>query len=179
LRCFILSKFLVVCEWDPSELGQLGDVIIDHHSDLEVCLRTKSNLSHLDFQADKHCGLILMGGGDYSKSDSTKVKDEKIKIEIGWIEAALSNQVPVLGICYGAQLLSIQRSGLDYWNLKQLKNQDRGLKRLNLTDFGKTDYLLGHIGDRQALMCHWHDYGIRVSDRDVLLATSQNDDGHH
>lgn len=87
---------------------------------------------------DKYNGLIILGGhmGVY-EADLYK----HIKVEMQLIEEALKKDIPILGICLGAQLLAhVLGSKVTKSPIKEV-----GWCDVELTTQGKTDPLLSHF----------------------------------
>jgi putative glutamine amidotransferase len=99
-------------------LGRYIDWIRGDGSDIEIRV-----LSYTQGSADGLAGcdaLVLSGGNDvhpalYGRIDAwEKMKDvdeHRDKFEIGLVEAALSERLPILGICRGAQIFNVARGG--------------------------------------------------------------------
>jgi N5-(cytidine 5'-diphosphoramidyl)-L-glutamine hydrolase len=84
-------------------------------------------------------GIILSPGGDPRK------KDERYKSELLLISYAKKNNVPLLGICRGAQALNIYFGG----KIKKMKNHVR-----------KSHELKGVLSKKKINSNCFHDYGI-------------------
>lgn len=74
-------------------------------------------------------GLIVGGGNDispehYGADIHAKVKadPERDKLEIKWIKWALEQEIPVLGICRGAQLLNVVLQGKLHQDIRTMRN---------------------------------------------------------
>jgi putative glutamine amidotransferase len=72
--------------------------------------------------------LIIGGGNDigpehYGGDLEAKVKadPERDKLEIEWIHKALDNNIPLLGICRGAQLINVVLSGTLHQDIRPLR----------------------------------------------------------
>ena len=72
--------------------------------------------------------LIIGGGNDispehYNGDIEAKVKldPERDRLEIDWIHKALQNDIPLLGICRGAQLINVVLGGTLYQDIRQLR----------------------------------------------------------
>jgi len=72
--------------------------------------------------------LIISGGDDispehYNGDLGAKVKSdpERDQLEIEWINRALDNRIPVLGICRGAQLINVVLGGTLYSDIRPLR----------------------------------------------------------
>lgn len=87
---------------------------------------------------DKYNGLIVLGGymGVY-EADQYK----HIKTELKLIETALQKNIPVLGICLGAQLLA-HVLGSD---VRKHTEKEMGWHEIELTDAGQNSLLLSHF----------------------------------
>lgn len=87
---------------------------------------------------DKYDGLIVLGGnmGVYEAA-----KYSHIEVELGLIEAALKKNIPVLGICLGAQMIA-QVLGA---NVRKNAEKEIGWCDLELTEAGSKDPLFGHF----------------------------------
>ncbi|ANQ23868.1 hypothetical protein BA893_19785 [Vibrio natriegens] len=75
-------------------------------------------------------GLIIGGGDDIDPehyggeaSERDEFDPERDKLEIEWIKWALENQVPILGICRGAQLLNVVHGGNLYADISTLRKR--------------------------------------------------------
>ena len=72
-------------------------------------------------------GLILSGGGDihpsyYGEETMTKLTltpDDRIDFEFSLLEEVMKRKKPVLGICYGMQLLNVALGGSLYQDIKK------------------------------------------------------------
>lgn len=72
---------------------------------------------------------LIIGGGDdidpehYGGDINEKVKldPERDKLEIRWIEWALEQRVPLLGICRGAQLINVVKGGTLYTDIRHMR----------------------------------------------------------
>jgi putative glutamine amidotransferase len=82
-------------------------------------------------QAPKDPGLrgLVIGGGDdispehYGHDITEKIKPdpERDRMEIHWIEKALAENIPMLGICRGAQLINVVLGGNLYQDIRPLR----------------------------------------------------------
>jgi GMP synthase (glutamine-hydrolysing) len=63
-------------------------------------------LAHAEFVPQRHAGLIILGD---SKHWATSRKYQR---ERAWLALALARQRPVLGICFGAQLMAAHLAGI-------------------------------------------------------------------
>lgn len=73
-------------------------------------------------------GLIIGGGNDigpehYNGDIDAKVKadPERDRLEIAWIHKALENNIPLLGICRGAQLINVVLGGTLHQDIRPMR----------------------------------------------------------
>jgi GMP synthase (glutamine-hydrolysing) len=87
---------------------------------------------------DKYGGLVVFGGwmGVYEAD-----RYPHIKVECKMIEAALKKDIPVLGICLGAQLVAHTLGA----EVRKHSEKEVGWQNVELTEAGKSDPLLGHF----------------------------------
>ncbi|MEA9357370.1 type 1 glutamine amidotransferase [Bacteriovorax sp. PP10] len=92
----------------------------------------------------KYNGLIILGGhmGVYEAE-----KYKHIKVEMQLIEEALKKEIPILGICLGAQLLA-HVLGAD---VKKNHEKEIGWCDIDLTEDGLQDPLLSHFRPREKI----------------------------
>lgn len=75
-------------------------------------------------------GLIVGGGDDIDPkryggevSERGEFDPERDQLEIHWIEWALQKQIPILGICRGAQLINVVLGGNLYADISSLRKR--------------------------------------------------------
>lgn len=92
----------------------------------------------------KYNGLIILGGhmGVYEAE-----KYKHIKVEMQLIEEALKKDIPILGICLGAQLLA-HVLGAD---VKKNHEKEIGWCDIDLTEDGLKDPLLSHFKPKEKI----------------------------
>lgn len=72
--------------------------------------------------------LVIGGGNDISPehyhgdiSAPVKADPDRDRLEISWIEYALKHQIPILGICRGAQLINVVLGGTLHQDIRSLR----------------------------------------------------------
>lgn len=92
----------------------------------------------------KYNGLIILGGhmGVYEAE-----KYKHIKVEMQLIEEALKKDIPILGICLGAQLLAHVLGA----PVRKNPEKEIGWCDIDLTDEGLKDPLLSHFKPREKI----------------------------
>jgi len=114
---------------------------------------------------DHAAGLIVMGGPmNVDEVD----KYPFLKTEVGWIQQALARELPLLGICLGAQLLAKSLGARVYPNgVKEI-----GWYQLELTPAAADDPLLA--GSRPVeTVFQWHGDTFELPARAVHLAQTR------
>jgi putative glutamine amidotransferase len=123
--------------------------------------------------------LIIGGGSDISPEHyngdikaMVKADPERDRLEIQWIKKALMKNMPLLGICRGAQLINVVLGGTLHQNIRPLRNRTHnrpGLlptKRVELTP----DSLLARICGKSRLRVNsLHHQAIRNSGTDLQV----------
>jgi len=97
---------------------------------------------------DRYHGLVVLGG---PMNVMDQHRHPHLKTELLAIEAALRQEMPVLGICLGAQLLAAVLGA----PVRRHSQQEIGWYDLITTPDGREDAVLGHVGD-VAPVFQWH-----------------------
>jgi GMP synthase (glutamine-hydrolysing) len=101
-----------------------------------------------DFEPDDWAGLVVMGGP--MNVDETD-RHPHLADEVAWLRRAVAAELPVLGICLGAQLLAKALGARIHRNaVKEL-----GWGEIELTGRAAGDSLLGTCRPRE-MAFHWH-----------------------
>jgi len=109
-------------------------------------------------------GLVVLGG-PMGVGDSEA--HPHLKAELDLLAAAVAADVPVLGVCLGAQLLACALGG----ELLPAATTEVGIGSVALTAAGEHDGVLGPAG-RQVPVLHWHEDTFTLPPGAELLASS-------
>jgi GMP synthase (glutamine-hydrolysing) len=114
-------------------------------------------------------GLIVLGAPDGS-ADADAPRHLAQEREL--ISDAVERGIPVLGVCFGAQLLAVALGG----SVTHDGQLEIGMGSVALTDSGRTDPILGDGRDSDSVtVLHWHRDAYARPPRAVRLATSGKD----
>ncbi|OVE81403.1 hypothetical protein BVY03_03745 [bacterium K02(2017)] len=113
---------------------------------------------------DNYNGLVILGG-----AMNVDQMDEypHLKTEIDLIQEAVKMEIPVLGICLGAQLVAKALGSQVYAN----NEKEIGWYDVSLTADGKKDPLLSHLHSTEKIF-QWHGYTFDLPTDSTLLATT-------
>ena len=155
---------VVVFQQAPLEhLGSLDGIFRESGLAVQVVPLYKDVPSGMDWTSI--IGLVLLGGP--MNADQTRTYPF-LKREIHWIKQGLACEIPILGICLGAQLLAKTLGSRVYPNA----TKEIGWYEVNLTEASGADPLfLGLPAELTAFQ--WHGDTFDLPQRAVLLATSR------
>ncbi|MDO9406899.1 type 1 glutamine amidotransferase [Patulibacter sp.] len=108
-------------------------------------------------------GLVVLGGPSESAGDDVPY----LRAERALLASAAHAGLPVLGVCFGAQLLAVALGGA----VRRAPQPEVGIGEVELTAEGLDDPLLGPVGPRIPAL-HWHGDEIVRPPGSVGLATS-------
>jgi len=121
---------------------------------------------HPDLQVDVsgYDGLVILGGpmGVYEANQYPH-----LKVEMAAIQAAFKAEIPVLGICLGAQLIASALGA----KVERKACREVGWCDLSLTEAGRKDALLGQLQPTEKIF-QWHQDGFDLPSGAESLATS-------
>jgi GMP synthase (glutamine-hydrolysing) len=113
---------------------------------------------------DRYRGLVVLGGP--MNVDQTE-KHPHLTTEIGAIKEALARDIPILGICLGAQLLAAALGA----NVRPNNVREIGWYPLHPTGEAARDPLCRHLAERQHVF-QWHAYTFDLPPGAVHLAST-------
>ncbi|MFS9291784.1 type 1 glutamine amidotransferase [Streptococcus mitis] len=112
--------------------------------------------------------LIIMGGPQSPDEDKEHFPYYHPTEEIRLIRQAIEEDKYIVGVCLGAQLLSVAYGG----QYEHSPEREIGVFPIRMTSQGLADKHLKHFGS-ELLVGHWHGDMPGLTDEAVILATSQ------
>lgn len=111
------------------------------------------------------CEAVISLGGLMNVYETNKYPF--LEIEEDFLREALDKEIPVLGICLGAQLLA-KVAGAE---IKKAEQEEIGWYKVNLTEEGIRDTLFYNLG-KSLEVFQWHENTFEIPQGGILLATS-------
>ncbi|WP_024955665.1 glutamine amidotransferase [Sulfurospirillum arcachonense] len=154
-----------------NKLGDFDQWIIDTiaNKNLDICVIDIQNNDNLP--TPENClGIIITG----SAAMATDELPWSIQIE-KWIPTIMKNEVPLLGICYGHQLLAKSMNGVvDY----HPNGMEIGTTDITLNQHAKTDQLFHNLPNN--FQVHTiHSQTVLTLPKNATLLASNKHDQHH
>ncbi len=156
-------RALVVCHKMKEDLGSFKELLIERGFEIDYVLGYEDRLGDIDPCA--HDLTIFMGGtmGVYQADIYPYLYHE-----IDYIKKRLAADLPLLGICLGAQLMA-KALGKDVY--KGAQEPELGWREIMVNEVGlKTS--AAHLDKAQTMMFQWHGDTFDLPDEAVLLASS-------
>ena len=119
---------------------------------------------HGGFDPRQYAGLIVMGG---TMNANQVERFPFLATEVSWLQTAVAAELPVLGICLGAQLLAKSLGGRVFAN----PTKEIGWHEVELLDAARDDHLLAGAAARETVF-QWHGDTFELPSGAVQLARS-------
>ena len=147
----------IVLHQENSNPGHVGQWFVRNGHRLDI--RKPRFGDALPATLEHHCGCVIFGG-PMSAND----QDDFVRSEIDWINVPLREAKPFLGICLGAQMLTVNLGAKVGFHPEE--QVEIGYYPLSTTDAGKP---LGQFPDH---VYEWHKEGFELPRGAQLIATS-------
>lgn len=130
---------------------------------------------------------LIIGGGDdispdhYGGDLEAKVRSdpERDRLEIDWIEWAIENEIPILGICRGAQLINVVLGGTliqDIRSLRRLTKNRPGLLPTKQVHLTAESQLARVCGTTRLRVNSLHHQAVKDAGRNIQIVGRDRDD---
>jgi GMP synthase (glutamine-hydrolysing) len=123
----------------------------------------RSRLVPVDGLPQDPGNFLLIMGGPMSVNDA----DAWIEAELHFVKTSLEKEIPILGICFGAQLLA---KALDA-SVAPGSKFEIGMQYVSLTEYGKIDPVFASLPHTFPVF-QWHGEGMAVPPGSTHLVTS-------
>jgi GMP synthase (glutamine-hydrolysing) len=156
-----MRPVLVITHLEDRDSGLVHSALV--HAGLPVLQVDK--IDHRRLPALREvAGIVAMGG----RESATRVNgDAFLEAEVGLMAEALEREVPVLGLCLGAQLLAVAAGG----TVRPIGRMVADWEQLTLTAAGARDPVFGALPDGLAVL-KWHEDMIEAPPEARVLATA-------
>lgn len=159
----IMSSVLVLQHVESEGLGIIENAL--RQKGVRACYIKIFKGEKIPRDTDVHDGLIILGGpmGVYEEDIYPFIKDELMLIK-----TAIKNNIPILGICLGAQMLA-KAAGADVYKGKK---KEIGWYKVKLSDEGKRDSLFIGLPEEFTVF-QWHGDTFDIPANSKCLASSE------
>lgn len=171
MKKLFIIKVGITFENTLKEYGDFDKWVVD------VLDNPKLNISVIDIHNgdklpnEKEClGVIITG----SHSMVTDELDWSLNIQ-KWIPKLVKANIPILGICYGHQLLAKSMKGLSGYHKSGM---EIGTVDVNLTEDGAKDKLFSHIDESFKAHTIHSQTVLNLPQNSVILASNKHDKHH-
>ncbi len=154
------------------DMGQLAEILQEPR--WEFSPRWSESATAV-FSPDRHAGLIILGDGE---DWATSVRYHRERM---WLASALGSATPVLGICYGAQLLAAyldKKSNGKPLAKTRTKEHIGIITEITIAVAGGTDPVVRHLACG-ALVTQYHEDAFQLPSGATALAWSNDHSYQH
>ena len=155
-------RVLVIVHDEDAGPGVFGDVLAAAEADVDSWLPAEQHDAPPSPAA--YDAILSFGGAAHPHQEDSH---PWLAIEKRFLSQALEREVPLLGICLGAELIA-EVAGA---RARQMPRPEIGWYEVQLTADGAADPLLGPVGDSFPAL-EWHSYSVPLPPLATALASS-------
>ena len=156
-----MEKALIITHVNSEGPGTLGDFLISQNIDIERVNFSQGEVLPKD---PLEYDIIITMGGPMSIHDEDRYPF--LSEEVRFLRKAIEGNVPLLGICLGAQLIA---RSCGAW-VGKAEKQELGWKDVFITEAGKKDMLFQGISNVMRVF-QWHEDTFDIPQGSTFLAT--------
>lgn len=156
-------RILVVQQLEIEPPEMIGEVIRERGIEIETVLAGRDPIPD---SPNEYGGIVVMGG-PMSANDAHL---PYIREEIRLLEQAIAGDIPVLGVCLGAQLLAKAAGAA----IEPAEARELGWYRLTPTPEATADPLFTRLPEQGLTVFQWHGETFTLPEGATLLASCEN-----
>lgn len=157
MRILVLQQL----EIEPPEL--IGEAFREQSIETEMVLAPHDLIPK---SPDGYGGIVIMGGPMSANDDHLPYIREEIRL----LRQAIARDLPVLGICLGAQLLAKAAGAV----IEPAEARELGWYRLTPTPEAPSDPLFTHLPEQGLTVFQWHGESFSLPEKATLLASCEH-----
>lgn len=160
---------LSVRDEDDAVVGEVDAVVLLAGLDRADVVHVRVEQSPLNGLRPSDFSGVIIGGGPFNASDDPKTPlQQRVEADLGRVvAAALTDNIPLLGMCYGVGLVTQQLGGV----VDRTFSEPVGATRVELTDQGRDDPLFGGLPPEFMAFTGHKEACALMPEGAVLLAT--------
>jgi len=157
----MVEKALIITHVESEGPGTLGDFLTSQNIDVE---RVKLYEGEILPEDPLNYDTIITMGGPMGVYDDARYPF--LREEIGFLRKVIEANVPLLGICLGAQLIALACDA----PVKKATAREVGWKNIFVTEEGKKDMLFQGLPAVMSVF-QWHEDAFEIPEGATFLAT--------
>ncbi len=158
-----LMRVLTIVHEDDAGPGVFADVL-GAPIELDTWLAAEQPQGPAD--PARYDAIISFGGAVHPHQED---RHPWLAAEKRFLADALAGEIPLLGICLGAELIAEAAGG----GARHMPEPEIGWCQISLTDAGREDVVLGAVDERFDGL-EWHSYALELPAEATVLARSAN-----
>ena len=153
------KEILFISHHNDTELGLMEEFFLSNSYNIHITKPLHGNI--LPTNIDNYAGVIILGG---AMNVDDKEKYPELEKELKWIENLINTNIPIIGICLGAQLIA-KVCGAKVQNHK--KNLvEIGYKNISFINSSTI------VKSFPPKVYHWHKQGFSLPNNAIHLASN-------
>ncbi len=156
-----MKRVLALLNIEDDPIGYVGEILEEHGISYDIVNAAQELIPDLA----SYAALVVFGGPQNANEDDKYPYLTKEKVVL---RKAVEQELPLLGICLGGQLLATALGGI----VKKHTLTEIGFSEVQCTVDGRNDPLYAGLSGRQ-MVYQWHEDTFAIPSGAVRLATSE------
>lgn len=152
---------------DIGEAGRLGMTLRDHGFRLDI-RRLDLDPTRIPPDYDDVQGVVSLGGPQ-NADDEGLAQDPWLRAEIDYLRGAHQRELPVIGVCLGAELIARALGG----NVTKMPRPEYGFAPIRINPAGQVETILAGIAWEHPQL-HLHSYEVSTLPPEATLLASSD-----